>query len=385
MVILTANGAGFSKQSEPSIRRIGISRRVFALLVACVLLSVVLLSPASQSTPSDHIPRIRYRDVGVVAFFPLNVSITPGSAQIWSGGQTLLAISVSYSNYSINGASVNVSATSGTIAQATGLTNASGIFDTQLSAPTVTALTNITISAFASYGTNSAGRGETLVTVRPLLKGAELAIPLNVIAITALVLVALGTGTVVVVAVRQFRRSSSVNDAELGTSESAQSFPHPPMQPPSPVVGRIESRNLTGEVRVPASMNPWVTYPLRVALIGQTLTEETTTVQGVVVEIRPFEAATSGPIIINPRGDHFEVKPESHSMAIPPIDGTSSVMFSISRRSGEEGSTKVLVDFLQDGKLLRRANADVTISKTILPARTVIVRTQIPACHLPPI
>jgi hypothetical protein len=147
----------------------------------------------------------------------------------------------------------------------------------------------------------------------------------------------------------------------------------------SPVVkASRRSRSLTGEVRVSATMKPYITYPLNVFLIGEQGIEETKLVQGKdLVERLPFNAMETGPIVIVPHGDHFDVKPTRVSIALPREGKRRGVSFEVSRLAEDEGLTKLFVDFTQADKTLRRANADITISKQLSSAATIIIKTSV--------
>lgn len=138
------------------------------------------------------------------------------------------------------------------------------------------------------------------------------------------------------------------------------------------------SRSVTGEVQVPTSMMPYLTYSVDVFLIGEVGTEETKTIRGkLLVERLPFEVARSGPIIIVPHGEGFDVTPRKVSAGIPPLGERHGFHFEVSPRFENEGQVKLFVDFMQEGALLRRANADISISRRIVIAKTRIVRNVI--------
>lgn len=181
----------------------------------------------------------------------------------------------------------------------------------------------------------------------------------------------------VILAIFGLRRRKRVS---VGAEPSAPTEIPPPVhyeykqRPMSPRPSRL----VTGEVQVPTSMVPYLTYAADVFLIGEVKTEETKTIRGkLLVERLPFEVAKSGPITIVPHGEGFDVTPRKVSAAIPPLGERYGFHFEVSPRFENEGQVKLFVDFMQEGALLRRANADIRISRRIATAEIHVIRNVI--------
>ena len=78
----------------------------------------------------------------------------------------------------------------------------------------------------------------------------------------------------------------------------------------------------------------------------------------------------------------MEVKPERYSLKVPGRGKSSLAHFEVVPRWKDEGGTKLLVDFIQKGEVVRTANANIVISKRNRPAKTVVIRDEIPIIFL---
>jgi hypothetical protein len=134
---------------------------------------------------------------------------------------------------------------------------------------------------------------------------------------------------------------------------------------------------LVGEVHVPSTMVPYVMYTLNAFLIGDSGTSEMKTIRlDEVIEKLPFNASSGGPVIVRPHGEHYEVTPAEASLAIPRKGMKNGVSFDVSHHAAGEGPTKLFVDFVQNDRVLRQANADIAISRKSVPG-TLIIQTQV--------
>jgi parallel beta-helix repeat protein len=89
---------------------------------------------------------------------PLTVSLIPSSSAIGSGGQLSIAARVTNSTSPIAAANVTLFPTGGSMTPSSGLTNSTGYFNATFSAPTVTQMANVRMTASASktgYGDGS--------------------------------------------------------------------------------------------------------------------------------------------------------------------------------------------------------------------------------------
>jgi uncharacterized GH25 family protein len=103
-------------------------------------------------------------------FIPLTVSLIASSSTIGSGGQLSIIARVTNSTSAIANADVTLFPTSGSMTTSSGLTNSNGYFNATFSAPTVTQIANVRMTASASKaGYDDASDYEYLMILPPLL------------------------------------------------------------------------------------------------------------------------------------------------------------------------------------------------------------------------
>jgi hypothetical protein len=111
----------------------------------------------------------------VVMIMPkvLSVSIISDSPITYSYGNSTVTVQVEYANTPIQGANITITATNGTFAQTTGVTDAFGNATFTFTAPTVNAGTNISLSATASETGYLGSTGQLNITVNPRTFGFQ--------------------------------------------------------------------------------------------------------------------------------------------------------------------------------------------------------------------
>jgi rhodanese-like protein len=130
-----------------------------------------------------------------------------------------------------------------------------------------------------------------------------------------------------------------------------------------------------GEVHVPNPMMAQAVSEVEVFLKGEIGEDEIKRFSDEVRERLRLTVSKQKSVDVVPRGENFEIKPLTASLAVPGEKTSSSTVFQVTPRFMSDTNSKLLVYFYQDGKMLRKANADIVVSTKPLkaqPIRTIV-------------
>ncbi len=132
---------------------------------------------------------------------------------------------------------------------------------------------------------------------------------------------------------------------------------------------------IMGEVHVPTPMMAYAVNEVNVFLKGEVGEDETKVISKEVRERLRLAVEQQEPIVVVPQGKDFEISPERALLTVPHQGTSSLATFQVTPHHQEECTTKLLVLFYQREKLLRKANADITVSRKPMTAQrqTVVI------------